>query len=549
MPIGVDDFKKVIENYYFVDKSDFIKDVIDCHAEATLITRPRRFGKTLNLSMLDYYFSVEKKDESKKLFENLKISQFGEKYLSEKNKYPVIFLSLKEIAGTNWAEMQEYIAYFLARLFMQFDKLQKEMNIQQEKDYFEKIKSQKGNIAENANSLKILTELLERFYQEKVIVLIDEYDAPIQKAKDNNYYTQAISFFREFYGNALKGNKSLHFAVMTGVLRITKESIFSGLNNVDICSITSERYNSAFGFKQGEIERICNDLGLKNKQKEIKKWYDGYYFGEIAIYNPWSVICYIANNCIAKPYWINTSGNSVLNELPLSTPDEIEKLRDLLNNQKLTISLNEGLVYSDIGKELKNIYTLLLLTGYLTIATNSKINRDRCFVKIPNEEIKWAFSKEILDRLIEGVNKGAFDDLYESVIKGNTSKFQEILQMILLKIVSCYDVANKEGFYHGLLLGMTAMAIDGNYKIASNKESGKGRYDIALVPQNRKGPAIIMELKVVNSEAELEKSANEGLNQIEEKEYDADIKGAKVTNIWKYGIAFYKKSVCIKVQA
>lgn len=499
--------------------------------------------------MLDYYFSIEKKEESKNLFEGLQISQCSPKYSLEKNKYPVVFLSLKEIAGNTWEEMQEYIAYFLARLFVQFNKLQKGLNIQQEKDYFERIKSQKGNIAENTNSLKMLTELLEKYYQKKVIVLIDEYDAPIQKAKENNYYTQAISFFREFYGNALKGNKSLHFAVMTGVLRITKESIFSGLNNVDICSITSERYNTAFGFKQEEIEKICNDLKIKNKLKEIKKWYDGYRFGETAIYNPWSVINYIANKCIAKPYWINTSGNSVLNELLLNEPEENEKLRNLLNNQKLAISLNEGMVYGDIGKELKNIYTLLLLTGYLTITPNSKINRDRCFVKIPNEEIKWAFNKEILDRLIKGVNKAAFDDLYESMIKGDAPKFQEKLQMILLKTVSYYDVADKECFYQGLLLGLTAMAVTGDYKLKSNEEHGKGRPDITLIPQNRKGPAIIIELKLAQSETELEKRAIAGLNQIQEKEYDVDIKSPRVTNVWKYGIAFYKKSVCIKVQA
>lgn len=546
MPIGVDDFKKVVENYYFVDKSDFIKDIIDYHTEATLITRPRRFGKTLNMSMLEYYFSIDKKQESKNLFNDLKISKCGYQYQEERNKYPVVFLSLKEIAGTNWDEMQKYIAYFLAQLYLKFNQLQQTLEDQQEKDYFEKIKFQKGNIAENANAIKALTAMLKNHYNKKVIVLIDEYDAPIQKAWENGFYKQAIPFFRELLSNTLKGNPSLNFAVLTGVLRIAKESIFSGLNNVDTCSITSERYDSAFGFTKEEIQKICSDLKITSKIAEIKEWYDGYCFGKSEIYNPWSVISYVAKGCVAKPYWINTSGNSILKYLISKESKRNLQLRNLLESKNIKVSLNEGIVYDEIGKNTSALYTLLLITGYLTINPEMDANYDRVSLKIPNEEIKWAYCKEILERLIEGVDKEAFEEMFDHLIQRNEKEFQKALQTIIQGSVSAFDVANKECFYHGFMLGIAALFLSKKYEVLSNGESGFGRFDIELIPKNFNEPAIIMEFKVSDSESNLRKEAINGLNQVKGKKYYTNVQNLGIKNIWGYGISFYKKKVEVK---
>lgn len=470
MPIGVDDFKEMRENYYFIDKTDFIRQLIDEHSKVTLITRPRRFGKTLTMSMLEYFFSIDKKEESKDLFHGLAVEKAGVSYMKHRGVYPVIFISLKDGQSPSWEQMLNFFRLFLRRLYLQYAYLMKADTLDDcmKEDYY-RIVNRQADQTEMAFALTRLMEIMQAYYGHPVILLLDEYDAPIQYAWDHGYYEQCIGFMRQFLSSALKTNRALGFAVLTGVLRVAKESIFSGLNNLSVCSVLSRKYSNILGFTPEETAAMAKDLGVEKKLPELRQWYDGYRFWTDDIYNPWSVINYMDNECTPMPYWVHTSGNYILKQL-LSHADclRIKELQGLLDGKTVTVSLNETVMYDQIEKDASALYTLLLTTGYLTIESASPTTYNRYSLRIPNEEIKQVYGQEILNTIAVGADRNTFDTLFDALFSGQEKDFEGRLQQILLRFASTYDTANKESFYHGFMLGISALFLDKQYIVESN---------------------------------------------------------------------------------
>ena len=549
MPIGVDDFKELRENYYFIDKTDFIRQLIDDHSKVTLITRPRRFGKTLTMSMLEYFFSIDKKEESKNLFQGLAIEAAGSFYMKHRGIYPVIFVSLKDGQSSSWEQMLNFFSLFLRRLYLQYAYLIKgDMLDDCMKEDYHRIVNRQADQTEMAFALTRLMEIMQAYYGQPVILLLDEYDAPIQYAWDHGYYEQCIGFMRQFLSSALKTNRALDFAVLTGVLRVAKESIFSGLNNLSVCSVLSRKYSNILGFTPAETVAMAEDLGVEKKLPELRQWYDGYRFGTDDIYNPWSVINYMDNECTPMPYWVHTSGNYILKHL-LSHADclRIKELQGLLEGKTVTVSLNETVMYDQIEKDASALYTLLLTTGYLTIESASPTTYNRYSLRIPNEEIKQVYSQEILNTIAVGADRNTFDTLFDALFSGQEKDFEDRLQQILLRFASTYDTANKESFYHGFMLGISALFLDKQYIVESNKESGYGRFDIAIFPKDTQKAGVILEFKAADRTESLEKQADEALRQIQDRQYEVEFAKQEIVSVWKYGIAFCGKQVCVKM--
>lgn len=548
MPVGIDDFKTAREEYYLVDKTDFIRRLIDDHSSVMLFTRPRRFGKTLNMSMLDYFFSVEKKEHTQHLFQGMDIEKAGARYMEEQGKYPVIFMTLKDCAELTWEDTYEQFQIFMRREFQKhYYLLDGDTLRPEEKQAFRQVLE--GNASEGIYkcSLGDLTAYLHRYYGIKPIVLLDEYDAPLQAAYTQDFYEQAIAFMRRWLSIALKGNIHLNFAVLTGVQRIAKESIFSGLNNLDVYSVLNDTYSNAFGFTVNEVKEMAQQIGCKEKLNEIKKWYDGYHFGNHEIYNPWSVIKYFSSHCKAAPYWINTSDNSILQLLLRHvTSFQLTALKDLLTGKPIIAGLNENVVYHSLDLDKTSLYTILITAGYLTVHTVIDSVDSLYSLRIPNEEIKRVYRLEVLNTLVKGMNRNGFEDLFLYLLSGQTENFASQLQMVLRQFVSSFDVAQKESFYHGFILGMTALFLNKEYIVESNRESGYGRFDVAISPRNPQKAGVIMEFKVAPSENMLTMKAEEALRQIETKEYVAAFQKKGIQIIWKYGIAFCGKHVRIQ---
>lgn len=551
MPIGIDDFGKIRnKDFYFVDKTAFIRQLIDSPREVTLITRPRRFGKTLTMSMLEYFFSIEKESQSRHLFDHLAIEQAGPEYMAQRGQYPVIFLTLKDIQNpswTTWERMLSFIRLFLAQVYDRYRYIREKADINEvQARLFDHVVQGQATEDELALSLTNLMAMVESYYGRKVILLIDEYDAPIQQAWESGYYTGCIGFMRQFLSSALKTNDTLEFAVLTGITRISKESIFSGLNNLDVCSVLRDQYAEVFGFTEEEIQELLETVHHGEKLPELKKWYDGYHIGRAEIYNPWSVINYVAHDCQARPYWVRTSGNSLLRHL-LSHTDElrIQMIQNLLYGKAVRVTLDDSLIYSEIDQDPGALFNLLLTTGYLTVEKVLSLSDDRYALRIPNEEIRKLYSTEIMNSLGKNVTKNTFDDLFDYLIEGQAENFALQLQQLLKAIVSVYDTANKESFYHGFMLGMTALFLEKEYTVVSNRESGYGRFDLAIFPKDKDKAGVIMEFKVAADEAELQEKANEALRQIETQEYITEFQTREIHNVWKYGIAFCKKKVAV----
>lgn len=549
MPIGVDDFKELRENYYFIDKTDFIRQLIDDHSKVTFITRPRRFGKTLTMSMLEYFFSIDKKEESKDLFHGLAVEKAGVSYMKHRGIYPVIFISLKDGQSPSWEQMLNFFSLFLRRLYLQYAYLMKADTLDEcMKEDYHRIVNRQADQTEMAFALTRLMEMIQAYYGQPVILLLDEYDAPIQYAWDQGYYDQCIGFMRQFLSSALKTNRALDFAVLTGVLRVAKESIFSGLNNLSVCSVLSRKYSNILGFTPAETVAMAEDLGVEKKLPELRQWYDGYRFGTDDMYNPWSVINYMDNECTPMPYWVHTSGNYILKHL-LSHADclRIKELQGLLEGKTVTVSLNETVMYDQIEKDASALYTLLLTTGYLTIESASPTTYNRYSLRIPNEEIKQVYSQEILNTIAVGADRNTFDTLFDALFSGQERDFEDRLQQILLRFASTYDTANKESFYHGFMLGISALFLDKQYIVESNKESGYGRFDIAIFPKDTQKAGVILEFKAADRTASLEKQADEALRQIQDRQYEVEFAKQEIASVWKYGVAFCGKQVCVKM--
>ena len=538
IPIGVDDFKKLIENNaYYIDKTKFIADILDDAAEVKLFTRPRRFGKTLNMSTLKYFFDIQNANENRKLFNGLDIEK--SEYFSEQGKYPVIFISMKGIKATTWEETKKDIALLVLDLFSNFRYLLDDLN-----DFdlprFKKYLLSDIDISELKNSLTFLTKILYQKYEKEVILLIDEYDNPLITAHRYDFYDEALSFFKVFYGEALKTNPYLKMGIMTGIIRVIKAGIFSDLNNLKVYSILNEQYSDFFGFTQSEVEKALKDFNIEYELPDVKSWYDGYKFGNSDVYNPWSILNFLTDKKLI-PYWIDTSDNYLINKtLKNASSDTMEALQKLFSGESVEENINGNSDLSILFDE-EEIWELFLFSGYLTI--DEKIGEDYENVyalRLPNREVKEFFKQKFID-----VNFGEslFRNIMEALKKNNIDNFEKYLQNIILKSASYYDGKN-EDFYHGLILGMT-LYLDRDYYVNSNRESGLGRYDVIIEPKNKNNRGYILEFKVVKDEKDLEKSSKEAIEQIIDKKYDTSLKERGIKDITLIGITFFGKLVKI----
>ena len=554
LPIGTDDFKKLIsEGYYYIDKTLFIKELLDKKGEANLFTRPRRFGKTLNMSMLRYFFEDTGKEEcnaeNKKLFDGLEIMYAGEKYLSHMQKYPVISLSLKSAKQPTWELAYESLKEAIGNEFQRHNGILSQLQIDTDREKFNRLQKQKGESRDYITALAFLSKCLHEAYGQTVIILIDEYDVPLENAYFNGFYQQMIDFIRSLFESALKTNPHLYFAVITGCLRITKESIFTGLNNFDNVSILSKIYDEYFGFTRKDVDELLANYDLTDKKEIIQKWYDGYLFGKTEIYNPWSIINYVKAltadpNEVPRTYWSNTSSNNIIHALieraDLSDRMEIE---DLIAGGTIEKPIHEEITYEDVYQSTDNLWNFLFFTGYLKNSGLRMIgNQIYLALSIPNIEVCQIYKDKILGWFSDKVEQKDLSILYQDILNGNASGFQAGLTELLQDTISFYD--NAEAFYHSFMQGILGHLR--NYIVKSNRESGDGRYDMLIRSLDITKPIILMEFKTAKNFPSLESRAQEALEQIAEKEYDREFKNEGYQRSIRYGIAFYKKNCCIK---
>ena len=535
IPIGIDDFKKIRENnYYYIDKTNFIEEIGKNVGKTLLFTRPRRFGKTLNMSMLKYFFDIKNKEENKKLFQDLYIEKSD--FFQEQGAYPVVYISLKGIKADTWESSFFLIKSLISSIYNEFEYIREKLN-ESQLDSFNKVWLKKDD-GEYRNALKNLTSFLHEYYKKEVILLIDEYDSPLINAYEHGYYDEAIVFFQVFYGEALKTNPYLRMGIMTGIIRVIKAGIFSDLNNLKVYSILEKEYSDFYGFTQEEVEKALKDFNIEYELPEVKAWYDGYRFGNSDVYNPWSILNFIQSEEL-RPYWIETSGNFLINNILKNVSTEtIEILENLFNGTSMEENISGNSDLSILMGE-DEIWELLLFSGYLTI--DEKIGEsyeDIYTLRLPNREVKEFFRKKFID-----VNFGesTFRKSMEALKKNNIKDFEKYLQNILLKSASFHDTKS-EIFYHSLILGMM-FYLDRDYIVKSNEESGLGRYDVSIEPRNKNNRAYILEFKVTKNEQDLEKESKEAIEQIISKKYDTSLKERGVKGIVFLGIAFCGKLV------
>ncbi len=547
LPIGVEDFRKLrAEEYYFVDKTRFLRTLLDGHADVTLFARPRRFGKTLTLSMVEAFFDVSRKSDVERLFAGTEIAR-DDDAMQQAGTKPVLFLSLKDVRADSFPQMLETLARKMAVVYQRFLFLAETLKPMR-RAYFERIGWQKASEADLQDSLRSFMDFLSRYYQKPVLLLLDEYDAPIQHAWEQGYYDEAIRFFRTFLSAAFKTNPALDFALMTGVLRIAKESIFSGLNNLAVSTVLSGGFADVFGYTKQEVGRMAHDLGCENRLPELAEWYDGYAFQGVEIYNPWSVNNYFWQGCKAAKYWANTSGNAILAQLVESAGRERwQELQMLMDGQTVVAGVDENVVYNSISEDESVLYTVLLMTGYLKAVGVVDEESGLYELAIPNKEVRKVYRTEILSRFGKGEKDIALYRMFQAMTTGNAEAFEERLQDILLRTVSMYDMAKPESFYHGLMLGFT-LYYERDYRVASNLESGYGRLDLALFPKKERLPGILMEFKSVRNVEELGAAIEKAQRQIRDREYVTKLQENGVKEIWCYGIAFCGKHVQLKME-
>ena len=544
IPIGIENFEDIIkDNYYYVDKSMLIEDILVNRAAVTLFTRPRRFGKTLNMSMIKYFFDIRNKDENRKLFEGLKI--FGSEYMREQGKYPVIFVSLKDLRGDTWEDTFENLKSFISDLYAEFEDMREIMN-KRDKIKFDKIfyEEEKGDYE---TALKLLSNYIYKYYGKKVIILIDEYDAPIINAFDKSYYNEAINFFQVFYSSALKTNDSLKYGILTGITRIIKEGIFSGLNNLKVDTILNKKFSEYFGLLESEVIKMLDYFEMKYKIEEVKEWYNGYIFGDKRVYNPWSIINYVDNGEI-KAYWANVSGNTLLeNMLDQAGEDVYTDLKRFTDGESIEKYISDGTTIKSLLSNDDEIWQLFLYSGYLTKA-KEQIEIDETLeytniynLKIPNKEIRKYFGNMFLNRFFGTELKTSI--LIKALESGDIKKFEKTLGEIMVNMLSHFDLDSEmEKIYQVFMIGLVGFLM-GKYEIISNNESGYGRYDLAMIPIKSNEKAYLMEFKISKTENRMTLKAEEALKQIDEKKYDMRLKARGIKNILKIGIAFYGKKV------
>lgn len=556
LAIGVEDYKRIVDKpYYYVDKTLFIKDLIDKGGTVSLFTRPRRFGKTLALSMLKTFFEAEIDQKGNKIdnshyFDGMKIMDAGEAYTSHMGRYPVISLSLKSAKQPNYQMayqclIDEIVSAYEKHLYV----LSGDALLPANKEKYRAIMEYRASEADYATSLKFLSNCLKKYHGRNVIILLDEYDVPLENAYFRGFYDQMTDFIRSLFESALKTNDSLEFAVITGYLRISKESIFTGLNNLQIISLLSNDYSEYFGFTQEEISDLLHYYLLEERQEELKKWYNGYRFGNTEVYNPWSVINYandkVWNSALfPKPYWSNTSSNSIIRELietaDISAKKEIE---ELIAGGTIRKQIHEEITYTDIHISQDNLWNFLFFTGYLKM-TNQSMEGNQIYLdlSIPNEEIRYIYQNTIREWFNQKIKSTDLTPMFQSMLRGDSEAFEDLLKKHLRESISYYDT--KEAYYHGFLTGILSGLQD--YEILSNREAGNGRPDILLKPYDELNPVVIIETKFTDKFSSMEKKCEDALQQIENKAYAAGPLDEGYKTILKYGICFCKKSCMVK---
>ncbi len=581
LPVGVENFEEIItKDYYYVDKTLLIRDLIDLRGKVNLFTRPHRFGKTLNMSMLRYFFEKSQEDRSR-LFAGTKIMEAGEKYLKEFGQYPVISLSLKSMKQGSYESAFHCLKEDIAREFKKHPEISQNLDSNDDRTKYDLLMNRKADDDEYLTSLKFLSECLYAFYGRKTIILIDEYDVPLENAYFSGFYDKMVRLIRSLFESALKTNDTLEFAVVTGCLRIDMDapspldskgprqvdeagfpaklektslssqcqSIFTGLNNLNIISIMDTTYAEHFGFTQNEVDEMLAHYGLEGNRDAVRTWYDGYRFGSTEVYNPWSVInyvnsCYNDKKALLKPYWSNTSSNSIVRTLveraDISVKQEIEAL---IEGKTITKPIHEDITYDDMDSTQDNLWNFLFFTGYLKKISERQDGED-IFVEmaIPNSEVRYIYKNTVLRWFEERTKEKELSPLYESILNGDCNTMAQILSDNLMETISFYDY--QESYYHGFLAGMLKNI--GNYIVLSNRESGNGRLDILLKYPSVRGKAVIMEIKIARTYQELERRCDEALKQIEDQKYEEALRQEGYSDILKYGIAFYRKECMVK---
>lgn len=542
LPIGISEYRLASSEYYYVDKTLLIKDFIDERPKVSLFTRPRRFGKTLNMDMLRTFFEKSNEDTSV-YFRDKKIWACGRKYQDYQGKYPVVFITFKDIKKETWEETYSKIVQTITLEFKRHSELADSTYIS-DSDYYKSIIN--GEIDEDLfdSSLMMLSKMLHEHHGIAPIIIIDEYDTPIQQGYMCGFYDKVILFMRNLFSGAFKDNNHLSYGFMTGILRVAKESIFSGLNNLKINSILDNRYSEYFGFTPEEVREIAQYYKAVEKYDEICEWYDGYRFGKTEIFNPWSVINYFNNEMEPRAFWQSTGSNDIIGEiLSEATEDIYERLNALLQGKTILTYIDTGVIYPQIKSNPSSIYSFLLVAGYLKVVkSDPSFNGDFiCEAALPNKEIAFVYNKEILQKLNYIIPQATSIAIQEAIYSGDSERFRKLLGRLLLQSVSCYDTAG-ETFYHGLILGLCAM-LDNRYLISSNRESGIGRYDIQLMPKSIRLPGVLIELKATKDGSDLKELSQKALQQIEERQYDTEMRSKGVDQILKYGVAFGGKQV------
>ena len=548
LPVGVSGYIETVSNYYYVDKTLLIRDILDALPKVSLFTRPRRFGKTMNMDMLRVFFEKTEQDNSV-YFTDKAIWACGDYYRSFQGKYPVIYLSFKDVKFNSWQSAQKCIADIIRLEYARHDELMNSFRLNSfEKNYYEKMIHGEADEVELAGSLDMLSGMLRNHYGIESVIIIDEYDTPIQQGYECGYYKEAIDFIRNLFSGAFKDNPNLAYGFLTGILRVAKESIFSGMNNLIVNSVLTKRYSEYFGFTPEEIKTMTAYYDAEDKYSEICEWYDGYLFGRSEIFNPWSVINYFSNECEPGAYWQSTGSNEIIGDiLAKATPEITENLRKLLQGESISAYIDTGVIYPEVVKNPQSIYSFLLVAGYLKLSEAMLMPDGNylCKVCIPNKEITFVYAKEILGRLNLPESESTAVEISRAVYDKDIEKLKASIEKYLIQTISVYDTGS-EAFYQGLMLGLCAI-LNNRYQVKSNRESGLGRFDIQLYPLTEDLPGFIFELKHTKGEKDdLDQLASVALGQIDEKKYDFDMRESGIKEIIKVGIAFHGKNVSIR---
>ena len=544
IPLGISSFKDIINgNYYYCDKTKLIEEILDEGFKVNLFTRPRRFGKTLNMSTLKYFFDVKNAEENRNLFKNLYIEK--SEYFEKQGQHPVIFISFKDLSGKTWEELKIKTKKILRMLFNENRSLIDEID-KFSSSIFSKYLSMELEMEEMNDAFLFLCEILYQKYNKKVVLLIDEYDTPLISAYTEGYYKEAIPFFKTLYSSALKDNDYLELGVLTGILQVAKEGIFSGLNNITIHNILENKYASYFGFVQEEVENALIEFELKDRIEDVKTWYDGYRFGKTEVYNPWSILYYLYEKELGA-YWVNTSSNDLIKQLLKQSGNEVfEELKALFSGGTIEKSINKHFNFNEMNN-LRGLWELFVFSGYLKL--EKKVNpepTDRLYLlKIPNLEVKTFFRDSFIDNFLDG--NDTFREMLNALKKKDIEIFSKRLQTIFNVSVSYHDIGKDEKYYHNILLGMI-LSMQKDYYVTSNREDGQGRYDIILEPKDKINTGFVLEFKVGADEEKLEKLSAEAIEQIKKKEYASSMRAKGINDILAVGIAFHKKKTKVKFE-